>query len=418
MKRTLLALLMLLTLQQLCYAWSVKSIVGPSFNRLVEGQQVDLQRKLETLLPESEGYLITGPLDPDFAYDAQLLPLYEAVRVVCPDLQSYDAAVAALNSLDGLTYTAVYTDTMGLGDGGAGWRGWRAEVDWEGEPVSLLVNTINQTRFLIWMEQVRDQGWVTYERESRTQFARAVAAYFAAIDSGRVDAIPPSAAEFQLDFDHDIYAPVPDYVISGYQNYKDYLNQFRGINTDFAHGVVAFIPTARTMTRLVTDAPLEAFANKEQARIQEEYREFFERGGDLHSLQTLTSAGFDTLKSGEYFFAVSPSGKIRFGHELLREEVERIEAETGREAPRANHAFLFPGEAVLTAGAFFIDETQPEKLVAVSAGSGHYFYSNIQQSIYEDVSMRSDYYLLTLGHFFAALDSLGIAHSNVLIRKF
>ena len=46
--------------------------------------------------------------------------------------------------------------------------------------------------------------------------------------------------------------------------------------------------------------------------------------------------------------------RSRFAFEKPREEVERIEQETGRKVPRANHAFLFPGEPVLTAGAFFV----------------------------------------------------------------
>ena len=157
---------------------------------------------------------------------------------------------------------------------------------------------------------------------------------------------------------------------------------------------------------------------KEAARLQEEYQEFFERGGDIRVMQTLTKEGFDTLRTGEYFFAVGLSGKIRFGRELLRKEVKRIEQETGRKVPRANHAFLFPGEPVLTAGAFFIDERAPTKLIKVNAQSGHYFYSNVTETIREDIAERSDHYLLTLGHLFRSLDSLGIPYDGILISKF
>jgi hypothetical protein len=135
-------------------------------------------------------------------------------------------------------------------------------------------------------------------------------------------------------------------------------------------------------------------------------------------MQSLTTAGFDTLQPGEYFFAVGLSGKIRFGYEMLREEVERIETETGRKLPRANHSFLFPGEPIMTAGAFFIRRRNGKPYIDhINAQSGHYFYSNVSPTIRDDIAERSDHYLLTLGHFFAALDRLNIPHASVLIWK-
>ncbi|UCE24832.1 MAG: hypothetical protein JSU74_01920, partial [Candidatus Zixiibacteriota bacterium] len=156
----------------------------------------------------------------------------------------------------------------------------------------------------------------------------------------------------------------------------------------------------------------------EAPMLQHEYRKFFDRGGDTRVMETLTQAGFDTLAEGEYFFAVSLAGKIRFGRELLRAEVEHLEKQTGRKVPRANHAFLFPGEPVLTAGAFFIEKDDVPKIARVTAQSGHYFYSNVSKTIREDISQRSDHYLLTLGHFFGALRDLGIPYDNILISKF
>ena len=102
---------------------------------------------------------------------------------------------------------------------------------------------------------------------------------------------------------------------------------------------------------------------------------------------------------------------------MPREEVDRIEQMSGRKVPRANHAFLFPGEAILTAGAFFVDNDGEAKIVAVNAQSGHYFYSNVTPSVREDIAVRSNQYLLTLGHFFRSLDRAGIPSDRVLISK-
>ena len=151
--------------------------------------------------------------------------------------------------------------------------------------------------------------------------------------------------------------------------------------------------------------------------LQHEYREFLEHGGDIGIMDTLTERGFDTLQAVEYFFAVGANGTIRFGRELLREEAMRIEKETGAKVPRGNHAFLFPGEPLLTAGAFFVEVDDSVRIVEVNAQSGHYFYSNVTPTIREDIAVRSDYYLSTLGHFFNALDSLAIPYQRVLITK-
>jgi hypothetical protein len=123
------------------------------------------------------------------------------------------------------------------------------------------------------------------------------------------------------------------------------------------------------------------------------------------------------LAEGEYFYAVGLNGKIRFALEMPREQVQRIEEETGRRLPRANHAFLFPGEPVLTAGAFFVERSPEARIAAVNTQSGHYFYSNVSPTVREDISVRSDRYLLTVGHFFKALDREGICHEGVLVSK-
>ena len=44
-------------------------ITGSEFDRLIEAQHLDIQNKLETLFPESEGFQVTGPLDPLFDTD-------------------------------------------------------------------------------------------------------------------------------------------------------------------------------------------------------------------------------------------------------------------------------------------------------------------------------------------------------------
>ncbi len=70
----------------------------------------------------------------------------------------------------------------------------------------------------------------------------------------------------------------------------------------------------------------------------------------------------------------------------------------------------------MTAGTFFI-EGDPPRLARVNAHSGHYFYSNVTPTVREDIAVHSNDYLLSLGHFFNALDRLGIPYESVLISK-
>jgi hypothetical protein len=289
-----------------------------------------------------------------------------------------------------------------------------------------MLVTVNEVRLKIWsantitpfIESAHEHGRPHPDAQFINDYARAITDYLYSLDTGWMEAPAPKAIDYGLPDSLDFYAPPPDYVIEGYENYQNFLHAHDTIRADFAYGLTEFIPSDSLWEAMKENAPRAAYPNKEWPMLQHEYKKFFERGGDVRVMQTLTSEGFDTLRAGEYFFAVSVAGKVRFGRELLRAEVERIEAETGKKVPRANHAFLFPGEPVLTAGAFFIeDNNSGPYVVEINAQSGHYFYSNVSSTIREDIAVRSDEYLLTLGHFFKALDLLGIPHDNVVVRK-
>jgi hypothetical protein len=299
----------------------------------------------------------------------------------------------------------------------AGYRGALvvARIDDTDHIIQLL--TIQQLRWLIWAKPYLDGAGLDNEGGQRSKYFIAVSDYLYAIDDGDFGAVPPKAVDYGLDPSMDFYAEPPDYVIEGYDNYKNFLARHAAIHTDFANGVEAFIPGDSLLRALESGAPREAFPNKELPMLQAEYGKFFERGGTTTIMQTLTRESFDTLPAGDYFFGVGLDGTVRIGRELLREEVARIEAETGRKAPRANHAFLFPGEPLLAAGAIYIERDSLPHLADISAQSGHYFYSNVSATVREDIAVRSDHYLLTLGHLFSALDSLGIAYEPPLVRK-
>ena len=339
------------------------------------------------------------------------------MRVLCPTIASEAEALhlITVNPKFVIKKTSVFAEKPKKEEL-AGYRGTLVELDYDGKSFTVQYLTIQQLRFLIWAKNnlinPGNPDWIKHLDE----YALEVSEYLYLIDKLKIDAHGPKATDYGLPESVDLYAPPPDYVIQGYQNYKDYLFSHAEVMTDFTKGVLGFVPTKATLDDLKLHPPQIAYPNKERELLQEEFKKYIERGGSMSSLRTLNKAIFETLEPGEYFFAVGMNGNIRFGKELTREEVAKIE-ETGKKPARANHAFLFPGEPIMTAGAFFIDCDGPGHLEAVNTQSGHYFYSNISSTIKEDIAERSDSYFITVGHLFNALDNLGIDYDGVVISK-
>lgn len=395
-------------------AGSIEPITGAAFDSLLARQHADLQASLRELFPESEGYHVTGPLDPLMEDHLAGAETFRAPRVICPDLASLQAAIARAKSHSAVRRVREAL-TKPLREAPEGFRG--ALILWSDREIPVVLVTIAQTRWLIWAHDLMVGTHLAQDGKRTRPYARAVSDYLYAIDLGLPDPALKSAVEFGLPEAVDLYATDPPYVIEGYENYKSALHAHAAIRADFADGILAFLPTDSLREALVANAESCAYPNKEAPAFQEEMRKFQERGGDMRGIQTLTREGLDTLAAGEYFFAVGINGRIRFGRELLREEVERVERETGRKVPRANHAFLFPGEPVLTAGAFFVERNPAPRITLVNTHSGHYFYSNVSPTIREDIALRSDRYLLTIGHFFRALEAAGIPGDSIMVSK-
>lgn len=396
-------------------------ITGQEFDAFLNLQNTELQNVLASIISEANGYHVTGPMDTRISHDKNIIRLYNSIRIICPDLEMLDTALSILkeSSFLKIKKEKVYLKKT-KSKKPAGYRGVLLDIEWNNTEITVQLNTIHQTRWLIWAKRAFFSNELKIDK-TINKYLRAVSDYLYAVDNEHLDYEEPKAVDFNLPEKYDFYAPPPDYVISGYKNYMDFLFSYREIKVDFAHGIQAFIPTDSLLDAIITNAPEKAYPNKEAPMLPFEYRKFYNREGDIKSVQTLTSDGFDTLRAGEYFFAVGINGKIRFGRELLRTEVDRIEKETGKKVPRANHAFLFPGEPILTAGAFFIEKDiydNKPRLVRVTAQSGHYFYSNISSTIREDISENSNSYLFSLGHFLKALNELGIGYNNILISKF
>ena len=406
-------------------------VTGPEYERLLAAQDTTLQHELEELFPEILGYTVTGPLRPDLDTDSGTDELFGLHRVLCVTPEAQERALLLIERADAMKIPKSHEPLTAYGGGGL--SGSLVECPVDGRDVRLLVLTHQANRWLMWRGRVSLPGNPDHGSDSFAGYSGALAAYLDSVDaaipspvpgtssvmrvwSEKDQGVPPNPGAYGLPAEAGFLPPRPEYVIQGYQNYKDYLHEYEDIETWFADGIIAFVPTDSLLEILKQDAPPAAWPNKESQLLQYEFVKYFSRGGHLYEIKTLTSVILSTLEPGEYFYAVGLNGRIRFGFETPREEVERIERETGRKVPRANHSFLFPGEPVLTAGAFFV-EAGEAAIVEVNTHSGHYFYSNVTPTIREDISRRSDEYLLTIGHFFVALDREGISYGGILVSK-
>jgi integrase len=182
-------------------------------------------------------------------------------------------------------------------------------------------------------------------------------------------------------------------------------------------GLTAFIPSPSAIERFISSVADTLYLDKNAVLFQDEFRRFLETGGRPEQVITLTRSAFDTLTSGLYIFAVDAYGRIRIAHRTSRQM--RSSSDSGTSVAQVGHDMLFPGSGVLTAGTIEVARNSDQTAIKViTTRTESYFYSRISPSIREDVTRTSELYLLSLGHLFASLKSMGISLDSVLIRKF
>jgi len=395
---------------------AAQPITGDAFYLVVASQDNELQGFLEGVVSEDDGYMVTGPLDVLVEVPEETASLLSMVRLICPDASAYTLAIARLREQEDVRSVHRYDDQPPMSP--PGFRGTIARVRIHGLERSCLVQTLDQARWLIWLRDVHRMAPAVAATPAFTKYAEALSTWFQGRDTPEGDAAgPPTAAAHGLDTRIDLLPTPPSYVIQGYENYLAYIAAHREVRTSFAKRVVAFVPTDSLREEWASAPPEVAWPSKAPEKLQGDYEEFLERGGDIGRMRTLTPAALAQLGPGEYMFAVGMSGKIRFAPRPRLLDVHRREAE-GEEIPRATHAFLFPGEPLLSGGMFSVAGDERPAITHVNTATGHFFYCNTVETIRDDVAVRSDGYLLTLGHFFRSLERMGLPGDGIVVSKF
>lgn len=387
------------------------------------GQQSNLLATLDGIFPETEGFFVASAFKVDETFSPGAMRLLGAPRIIVNDPKAIHQAPQRLNDSDSLTVVEVEEYLISSKESSpVGYWGILVTLEHEGERKDVQFLTHNLNRWLIWAKRKYFPNLSAPFAEALRKYAVQVSDYLKAIDENRLDAPEPKAVALALDESLDFYAEPPPYVIEGYDEYKGFLHRYDEIKIELLRGITGFIPTRASIDWLIEHRTEDLFENKEVTMLQREFRSFIERGGDFYQIRTLTPEVFATLEPGIYFFAVGKQGRVRFGYELPREQVIAAE-KRGVKLARANHALLFPGERVLAAGEFEVEldsdsgKQGRRKIVLINTASGHYFYSNKTKTIRQDISVRSDYYFLSIGHFLMKLDEMGIPYDGALLEK-
>jgi hypothetical protein len=216
----------------------------------------------------------------------------------------------------------------------------------------------------------------------------------------------------------NLYPAEPSPVVSSDQKLNELMATHAEIKIWGWGGLTAFVPAATTIDRFIASAPDTLYANKAKAVFQSEYQSYLAAGGKPDRVNVLTRTGFDTLAAGLYIFAVDPYGRVRIAAQST-ETTSDQGAVAGSPEAQVNHALLFPGLSVLTAGTMEIRRNGDQPyLHAVSTRSAPCFYWRFAPTIRADVANHSERYLLSLGHLFSSLEKMRIPLSGVLVRKF
>jgi hypothetical protein len=357
-----------------------------------------LMRFITDILPDSTYFCIAEALNPYRNAAAETALLFTTVRIVCPDLAAMQQAVRVLKDCKEIKIKKLRHDLeKARSSDPAGYRGLTIRFVWQDQEKSIQLLTFQQLRWLLWANTILPSDAKADTKAGRS-YAIAVSDYLDAIDRGESPAKVPLAANFGLPERFELYQTLKDDEIV-------FTDSVAEITTSFATGITAFAPTDITLVELKHLATNETFSESDRSMFQWQCREFFSSGQGLADIKTLSSESFQKLEPGQYAFAVGADGGVRFA---------RI-APNAQQWSQFPHALLFCNQPVLTSGNFVIERDTVVHIAKINVCS-HTLMGNLK-SLTEPRQV-SDQRLFTLGHFFQALDRLGIPYHSILISKF
>jgi hypothetical protein len=270
LRRSLLIFFVLVVLTSSVFADAKDPITGDRFEQFLNAQNLSAQAVLEEMFPAEVGCFVTGPLNPFIDFGNDFKAVYSALRVICPNLESSHSAAQKLTDSKMLQRVKAYPSLIERRHVWDVFPRHSFEAYHNDKRLYILIMTTQEVRYLIWLSRVISLSQQPLTKEE-SRHCHEVAGYLDQIDRDNLDYEAPAADDYGLPVELDLYAPDPDYIIQGYQNYKDFLHSQAEIKTEFIEGVFAFTPTVETIDAMIAAAPQEAYPNKEAEKLQEEY---------------------------------------------------------------------------------------------------------------------------------------------------
>lgn len=365
-------------------------------------------------LPTDSGYFVLGPLDLEVQVTNPSDPIRTTLRVLAPDPRSSRLLTRRLwVPTGGVALEELQpSDSLLIQSLPPGYPGRLIKGTIVGDSTLVQVLTVQEHRWLLWAER---SGVAEIRGDASGPVARysnEVARYLAAIDSGFATSGPPRARAYGLDPIYELYAEPPAPVVRELEGYLDLLARHREFTlNDAVRDVLGFIPGPELLAWFETESPEVLYPNKNgELALQHRYREYENAGGGWIGFPVLSPPTLSRLEPGRYVYAAD-----RYGFVRVAPGVGTVAA-----GPTVSAAMLMHGDPVRAAGELvLVEELDGSLRVAeINIRSEDYFFSNRSLSLYEDVEVRSDRYLRSLGPVVKGLDTARVPVGGVLIRKF
>ncbi len=409
---------------------AVCQLAGTQPDNLNASRQLEVIKALEMAFPESEGFRVNAPLESVGGTPGDLARLPNAFRVIVPmDVTVTEAAqelIAAGSPF--VRYMDVEEGTGFRPAMPAGYAGVPVTAKFRGKIVDVQFLTVNMDRWLIWARECYFPLWKGDRDTGIQEYAAAVSQYLRKHDFGDKGVQPLDTSPYGAPKEADLFG---GYDPERHESpvFQEISQSCKEMDLDIAKGVTSFTAGESAVEWLIDHRGNAEFHDKSQADLQHIFYDFVNEGRDFQELRALTPAELEGLEPGRYFYAVDVYARVRFGP--MRWTPDQGQEGLWRERLKSYECLLFPGERIVAAGEFEIEPGNPvleanlkgaatpaTRLASVNAFSSYYYYRPDESNLKGQIKGRSDDYVMNVGHFFKALEDMGVAFQEPRVSKF
>lgn len=371
------------------------TIKGTDFNAWIESQNPQIQKELEVIFKEENGFTVTGPLSPLMNHNSNTDEAYHALRVICHHSDNLCEAITIIENIPHLSLRQYFLQPE--------YEGVLAVHHCCGKQTPVLFCTLQQTRYMIWYKDQVDNPDIDTNSQEFHSYAQAILEYFDNLED-QMPFDPPKSIDYDLPPSCEVFPEKKSTSIS-HSDYQKLLTSHQNINWGTIRGVKGFIPSEELKDYMISNAPHCAFQDMNSHLFQKHLQKLYDsQGRDLIG-KPLTADSLDTTAPGTYLFAVAISGKARF-------------ARLAGDPEHNSHSVLLLGEPALCAGIMEIGCDGTSFVSSANIFSPQYFFSPYADDIHEIITKKSDNYIATMGHFLQILKNEYIPHESIIIKKY